>query len=57
MNSRAEPAFEAVSYIRQFVGKYRERFVHMLKEELESLMDDIARALGVDFHARLRNPS
>lgn len=59
MNPKAEGAFEAVSYIRQFTRKHRDRgrFVSMLEDELEDLIDDIASGVAVDFRARLRNPS
>jgi len=59
VNPKAEGAFEAVSYIRQFTRKHgdRDRFVHMLEDELEDLIDDIASGVAVDFRARLRNPS
>jgi hypothetical protein len=56
MNPRAEGAFEAVSYIREFLRKYgeRERFVALLERELDTLIDDIARGTAVDFRNRLR---
>ena len=59
MNPRAEGAFEAVSYIREFMRKYRDRdrFAHMLEDEFESLIDDIASGVAVDFRARMRTPS
>ena len=59
MNPKAEGAFEAVSYIRQFMRKYRdrERFVRLLEDELDELIDEIANGVAVDFRARLRNPS
>jgi len=58
VNPRAEGAFEAVSYIREFMRKYRDRdrFAHMLEDEFESLIDDIASGV-VDFRARMRPPS
>ena len=59
MNPRAEGAFEGVSYIREFMRKNsdRDRFAHMLEDEIESLIDDIASGVAVDFRARMRNPS
>ena len=59
MQPRADGAFEAVSYIREFMRKYRDhdRFVHMLESELDSLIDDIASGVAEDFRARLRNPT
>lgn len=43
MNPRAEGAFEAVSYLREFLKKYgeRDRFKAMLDAELDNLIDDI----------------
>jgi hypothetical protein len=35
----------------------KERFVGMLEDELDNLIDDIASGVAVDFRARLRNPS
>ena len=59
MNSRAEGAFEAVSCIREFMRKYRDRdcFVHMLENELDALIDDIASGVAVDFRVRFTNPT
>jgi len=58
VNPRAEGAFEAVSYVREFMRKYRDRdrFVRMLEYELDNLIDNIASGVAVDFRARLRNP-
>ena len=58
MQPRAMGAFEAVSYIRRFMRKYRDRdrFAQLL-DELDSLIDDIASGVAVDFRARLRNPT
>jgi hypothetical protein len=57
MNLKAEGAFEALSYIREFMRKYRDRgrFVHTLENELDSRIDDIASGVAVDFRARLGN--
>jgi len=59
MNPRAEGAFEAVSYIREFIREHsgRERFIALLEGELDALIDDIASGAAVDFRARLRSSS
>lgn len=59
MNPRAEGAFEAISYIREFVKKYgtRDRFRVMLESELDNLIDDVSSGTAVDFRFRLRNPA
>jgi ribosomal protein L31E len=57
MNPRAEGAFEAISYIRQFAKRYgdSERFKVLLERELEALIDDVASGTAVDFRLRLRS--
>jgi len=47
MNPRAEAAFEAVSCIREFIRKHRDRdrFVHMLENDLDSLNDRLRPTL------------
>ena len=59
MNQRAEGAFEAVSYLREFLKRYgeRERFKIMLENELDNLIDDISTGTAVDFRIRLRSSS
>ena len=55
MNPKAEGAFEAVCYIREFVGRYKERqrFVSMLEDELANLIDDVSAGTALDFRFRL----
>jgi hypothetical protein len=57
MNPRAEGVFEAVSYVQEFVRKYkdRQRFVLMLEAELSNLIDDVSVGTSVDFRFRLTN--
>ena len=57
MNPRAEGAFEAISYIKEFLGRYkdRERLSAMLERELDTLISDIVSGSAVDFRSRLRN--
>lgn len=59
LQPRAEGAFEAVGHIRQFVRRHgeRKRFIRMLENELDDLIDGITSGVAVDFRARLRNPS
>jgi len=56
MNPRAEGAFEAVSYVREFSHRFRNspHFQVKLESELESLIDDISSGAAVDFRYRLR---
>ena len=55
MNPKAEGAFEAISYLREFIRRYKERknFPVMLEDELSALIDDIASGSAVDFRIRL----
>jgi hypothetical protein len=55
MNPKAEGAFEAISYIREFMRKYKDRknFASMLEDETVGLIDDIASGAAVDFRLRL----
>lgn len=57
MQDRAEGAFEAVSYIREFTRKHggQQRFRVLLTAELNNLIDDIVSGTAVDFRLRLRN--
>jgi hypothetical protein len=59
MNSRAEGAFEAVSYVREFARKHSDRanFPALLERELDALIDDISAGIAVDFRFKLRNLS
>ena len=58
MNPRAEGAFEAISYVRQFTRRHKDkdRFASMLEDELDDLIEDITSGVAVDFRLRLRHP-
>ena len=55
MNEKSIGAFEAISYMREFIRKYKDRknFTAMLEDETSGLIDDVASGAAVDFRIRL----
>jgi len=59
MNPKAQGAFEAISYIREFSKRHGSspRFRSMLDKELTALIDDVASDTAIDFRLRLKHPT
>jgi hypothetical protein len=57
MNDRAAGAFEAVSYMREFLreNENRQDLSRVMDRELSGLIDDISSGVAVDFRERLGN--